>query len=245
MHRPKRLQVVEILQPIDCSAHKGGQQMIDLIRVAVIDDHPLFRKGVVSFLNGAGEIEVVGEGATAADALRIAREQAPNVVLLDVRMPGGGIAAAADLIRADPDIRVVMLTASEDERHVASALRVGVHGYLLKGSSGREIVEAVRTSAGGESYVAPNLAARLLSKKSSGSEAISDRSSRKLTFRETEVFALAAQGMSNKEIARAFKTTERTVKRQMTNIMQKLNVRNRVQAAVKFLQPERQKGAAN
>lgn len=219
--------------------------MIDVIRVAVIDDHPLFRKGVVNFLNSAGEIEVVGEGATAADALRIAREQAPNVVLLDVRMPGGGIAAAADLIRAYPDIRVVMLTALDDERHAASALKVGVHGYILKGCSGREIAEAVRTIAQGECYVAPNLAARLLSKRSDGSDAISDRSSRSLTFREAEVFALVAQGMSNKEIARAFKTTERTIKRHMTHIMQKLNVRNRVEAAQKFLQPERQKGAAS
>jgi two-component system, NarL family, nitrate/nitrite response regulator NarL len=207
--------------------------MIGSIRVAVVDDHPLFRAGVVNLLTGAGNLDVVGEGATASDALRIAQQYAPDVMLLDIGMTGGGIEAAAELAAAHPDIRVIMLTASEDEQHVASALKAGARGYILKGSSGHEIVEAVRAIAVGESYVAPNLAARLLSKKNAGIDAISDCGSR-LTSREAEVFALVARGMSNKEIARAFKTTERTIKHHMTNIMQKLNVRNRVQAALKF-----------
>jgi DNA-binding NarL/FixJ family response regulator len=207
--------------------------MIGSIRVAVVDDHPLFRAGLVNLLTNAGNLDVVGEGASASDALRIAQQYAPDVMLLDICMTGGGIEAAAELTDTHPDIRLIMLTASEDEQHVASALKAGARGYILKGSSGHEIVEAVRAIAGGESYVAPNLAARLLSKKSIGTDAISDCNSR-LTSRETEVFALVARGMSNKEIARNFKTTERTIKHHMTNIMQKLNVRNRVQAALKF-----------
>jgi two-component system, NarL family, nitrate/nitrite response regulator NarL len=204
--------------------------MIDLIRVAVIDDHPLFREGVVNMLKNAGEFDVVGAGAGASDALKIAREKTPNVVLLDVNIAGGGIEAASELIRVQPTIRVIMLTASEDEQHVASALKAGVSGYLLKGSSGQEVVEAVRSIARGESYIAPNLAARLLSRKNERvAEAEYD-----LTSREKEVFASLARGMSNKEIARTFNCTERTVKHHMTNIMQKLNVRNRVQAALKF-----------
>ncbi len=203
--------------------------MIDLIRVAVIDDHPLFREGVVNMLKSA-EFDVVGTGAGASDALKIAREKAPSVILLDVNIAGGGIEAASELNRAHPAIRVIMLTASEDEQHVVLALKAGVSGYLLKGSSGQEVVEAVRSIARGESYIAPNLAARLLSRKSERvAVAESD-----LTSREKEVFASLARGMSNKEIARTFNCTERTVKHHMTNIMQKLNVRNRVQAALKF-----------
>jgi two-component system, NarL family, nitrate/nitrite response regulator NarL len=208
--------------------------MSQLVRVAVVDDHPLFRDGVVKMLMSMGDIEVVGEGATAADALKIAQESTPDVMLLDLQIAGGGLEAASKLALAHPNMRIVMLTASEDEQHVASALRAGARGYILKGSSGREVVEAVRAIAGGESYVAPNLAARLLSKKSNGIEAVADYNPHNLTSREGETFALVARGMSNKEIARAFNCTERTVKHHMTNIMQKLNVRNRVQAALKF-----------
>jgi two-component system nitrate/nitrite response regulator NarL len=215
--------------------------MLSLIRVAVIDAQPLFRDGVVNLLKSAGEIDVVGEGASASDALRIAREQHPNVILLDVTIAGGGIETAAELVRAHPDIRVIMLTASEVEQHVASALKAGVRGYILKRSSGQEVIEAVRSIARGESYVAPNLAARLLSKKSDRIEVAAGHD---LTTCERKVFAFVARGMSNKEIARSFDCTERTVKHHMTNIMQKLNVRNRVQVALKF-QPERYEGAAN
>jgi DNA-binding NarL/FixJ family response regulator len=216
--------------------------MIDLIRVAIIDDHPLFREGVVNMLTSVGGIEVVAEGATAADALKIAQEHAPHLMLLDIGIAGGGIEAASNLARAHPNMQIVMLTASEDEQHVASALRAGARGYLLKGSSGHELVEAVRTIAKGDSYVAPNLAARLLSKKISQIETVADYNSHDLTSREAEIFALVAQGMSNKEIARAFKSTERTVKHHMTNIMQKLKVRNRVEAALKY-QPGLHKNA--
>jgi two-component system nitrate/nitrite response regulator NarL len=216
--------------------------MSDSLRIAVIDDHPMFRDGVVNMLMRADDIEVVGEGATAADALRIAREHSPDVVLLDVRIAGGGIEAASNLAHAHPDMRIVMLTASEDEQHVASALQAGARGYILKSSSGEEVVQAVRAIAGGESYVAPNLAARLLSKKSSRIDAVADYNPHDLTSREEETFALLAQGKSNKEIARAFSCTERTIKHHMTNIMQKLNVRNRVEAALKF-QPGRNKSA--
>jgi DNA-binding NarL/FixJ family response regulator len=218
--------------------------MSNLLRVAVVDGHPLFREGAVNMLMRMGGIEVVGEGATAADALKIAQERAPDVMLLDVQITGGGIEAASNLARSHPNLRIVMLTASEDEQHVRSALQVGAQGYLLKGSSGHEVVEAVRTIAGGHRYVAPTLAARLLSKKNNGIEAVADDNPYNLTSREREIFALIARGMSNKEIARAFRCTETTVKHHVTNIIQKLNVRNRIQAALKF-QAERNKNAAN
>jgi len=212
--------------------------MTGLIRVAIIDDHPLFREGVVNALVGVKGIEVVGEGATAADALRIAQEHSPDVVLLDVMIAGGGIEATSNVVRAHPNVHIIMLTASDDEQHVASALKAGARGYLLKGSGGEEIVQAVRAIAAGDSYVAPNLAARLLCKKADKIEVTAADNHHNLTPREAEVLALLARGLSNKEIARAFSCTERTVKHHMTGIMQKLNVRNRVQAVLKY-QPTR------
>jgi two-component system, NarL family, nitrate/nitrite response regulator NarL len=223
---------------------QGECEMIDLIRVAVIDDHPLFREGVVNILTSVGGIEVVAEGATADDAFKIALEHTPHLMLLDVGIAGGGIEAASKLARAHPNMRIVMLTASEDEQHVTSALKAGARGYILKGSSGHELVQAVRAVAKGDSYVAPNLAARLLAKKTNRIEAVVDYNHPDLTSREAEVFALVAQGMSNKEIAKNFKSTERTIKHHMTNIMQKLKVRNRVEAALKF-QPGRHKDAGD
>jgi two-component system nitrate/nitrite response regulator NarL len=207
---------------------------MNLVRVAIIDDHPLFREGVANMLASVDGIEVVGEGATAADALKIAAELAPDVMLLDIGLAGGGIEAAASIARACPNLRTLMLTASEDEQDVAAALQAGARGYILKGSSGHEVVEAVRAIAEGDSYVAPNLAARLLTQRSKRMEAVVDENPHDLTSREGEIFAFVAQGMSNKEIARSFNCTERTIKHHVTNIMQKLNVRNRVQAALKF-----------
>jgi two-component system, NarL family, nitrate/nitrite response regulator NarL len=218
--------------------------MIGLIRVAVIDDHPLFREGVVNMLTSVDDIEVVGQGSTAAEALKIAQEFAPNVMLLDIALPGGGVEAAGSIARACPNVRIIMLTASEDEQDVASALQAGARGYILKGSSGREVVETLRAIVEGNSYVAPNLAARLLMKQTKRIEAVVDQNPHDLTSREEEIFALVAQGMSNKEVARSFKCTERTVKHHMTNIMQKLNVRNRVQAVMKFSHARSKSSAA-
>jgi DNA-binding NarL/FixJ family response regulator len=204
------------------------------IRIAVIDDHPMFREGTVRVLTAADGIEVVGEGATATDAVAIARERIPDVMLLDLHLPGGGLNAVSSIARACPKVRIVALTASEDEQDVTSALEAGMRGYILKGSTGHEVVETVRAIFRGESYVAPNLAARLLIKAGKRIEAIVVDDQRDLSPREEEVFALVAQGRSNKEVARSLKCTERTVKHHMTNIMQKLNVRNRVEAVMKF-----------
>lgn len=215
-------------KPMDAAETPGR------IRIAVIDDHPLFRESVIETLAGAGPFEIVGEGATAGDAIRVAREIAPDVMLLDLRMPGGGVQAAASIAGACPAVRIIMFTASESEHDVIAALRAGAQGYILKNSSGLELVETVRDIARGNSYVAPNLAARLLINQGKAIETAVVDSTRSLTPYEEKIFALVSRGMSNKEIARQLNCTERTIKHHMTNIMRKLNVRNRVEAALKF-----------
>ena len=205
--------------------------MTDVIRVAIVDDHPMFREGVVHVLKSVDGIEIVAEGSTAEEAVAIAQERAPNVMLLEVAIAGGGIAAAQSVARVSPNTRIIMLTVSEDQEHVASALRAGARGYILKESSGSDLISVVQTIASGDSYVAPNLAARLLTRKKerTGADGYLDH----LTADEAKVVAFLRRGMSNKEIAKASNWTERKVKHRLTNIMQKLNVRNRVEVVLK------------
>jgi len=204
------------------------------IRIAVVDDHPIYREGVVQTLANADGIEVVAEGATAADALKAAQDLLPDVMLLDVALPGGGIEAAGSIARLCPNVRAIMLTASENESDVVSALQAGARGYILKGSSGFEVVETVRAVFRGESYVAPILGARLLTQIGKRTDTVARRDMCDLTSREGEIIALVSRGASNKEVARSLKCTERTIKHHMTNIMRKSNVRNRVEAALMF-----------
>jgi DNA-binding NarL/FixJ family response regulator len=208
--------------------------MSGAIRIAVIDDHPMFREGAVQTLTGTEGMEVVGEGATAADAIKVAEELRPDVMLLDISLPGGGVEAAANIARLCPSVRAVMLTASENEMDVASALQAGARGYILKGSSGAEVVETVRAIYKGESYVAPSLAARLLIQMGKRNEVVASKPASDLTAREDEILALVSSGMTNKEIANRLRLTERTVKHHMTSIMRKSNVRNRVEAMLMF-----------
>jgi two-component system nitrate/nitrite response regulator NarL len=208
--------------------------MSGAIRIAVIDDHPMFREGAVQTLTCTEGIEVVGEGATAADALKVAEELRPDVMLLDISLPGGGVEAAANIARACPSVRAIMLTASESELDVASALQAGARGYILKGSSAAEVVETVRAIFKGESYVAPSLAARLLIQMGKRNEVVTSKPVSDLTAREDEILALVSSGMTNKEIANRLRLTERTVKHHMTSIMRKSNVRNRVEAMLMF-----------
>src|SRR5262245_12694317 len=207
--------------------------MSDRIRVAVIDDHPLFREGVAHTIRSSKSLEVVAEGACADDAIRIVKDQLPDIVLLDVSMPGGGIEAARTISRVCPVVKTIMLTVSESEEHVAQALAAGAQGYVLKGTSRPELINTMRAVSRGESYVAPGLAARLLTiAKRPPTTAAQDLP--ELTKREEGILDHVARGMTNKEIAKILNISEKTVKHNMTNIMQKLHVRNRVEAVLAF-----------
>ena len=203
------------------------------IRLVVVDDHPLYRDGVVRTLDEHEGLKVVGQGGSADEAVSLCVAHKPDVALLDVSMRGGGIAAAGQVLDAVPDTKVMMLTVSEQDSDVINALEQGVKAYVLKGVEGAELVSIIQRVASGESYVAPSLAAGLLvsmklSMKRNGDMARSPL----LTEREEGILRLVSLGCSNKEIGRHLDLQEKTVKHYMTGILQKLNVRNRVEAAV-------------
>lgn len=205
----------------------------DRIRLAIVDDHPLFREGVVASLANVAAIEIVGQGADAEQAIQISQDLLPDVLLLDISLPGGGIEATREIARLCPYIKVIMLTASENEQHVSSALEAGARGYILKGIGAADLVRTIQAIYQGESYVTPQLAARLLSMmKKPVQSAAADDELPALTKREEQILDGVAEGKTNKEIARQLNISEKTVKHYMTNIMHKLQVRNRVEAAL-------------
>lgn len=208
--------------------------MSDFIRTALIDDHPLFRDGVRQTLSHAGDIKVVAEGTCADDAIHIAQSMSPDVMLLDINMPGSGIAATTSITEAHPDIKIALLTVSENESDVAAAMASGARGYILKGISGSELVQIIRAIHGGQSYVAPALAAVMLRKlRQVEPPPFEAAAGEQLTAREDQILCQVAQGLTNKEIARNLSISEKTVKHYMTLIMQKLQVRNRVEAVLR------------
>ncbi|EJL50661.1 response regulator containing a CheY-like receiver domain and an HTH DNA-binding domain [Rhizobium sp. CF122] len=205
--------------------------MTTAIRVAVIDDHPLFREGVTRSLSEIDGFQIVAEGSTKDDAINVAENLQPDVLLMDISMPGGGLNAIAPILETVPLQKIVMLTVSESSDDVTAALNSGAKGYVLKGVGSRALAEIIRSVAAGESYVAPALSARLLSSRSSPAPR---RSSAivGLTPREQQVLQLVASGLSNKHVARKLDLHEKTIKHHMTQIMAKLGVANRTEAAM-------------
>ena len=208
--------------------------MSEKIRIAIVDDHPLLREGVVHVLRNDPAFEVVAEGESADDAIAIAESELPDIILLDVSMPGGGIEAAGAIARSCPIIKIIMLTVSEAEEHVSSALKAGARGYILKGVGGSDLIQTIQKIHQGEAYVSPTLAARLLSdlRRGTTSENAQRDVLADLSHREEQILSQVSQGLSNGEIGKKLNISEKTVKHYMTNILQKLQVRNRVEAAL-------------
>jgi DNA-binding NarL/FixJ family response regulator len=201
--------------------------MINPIRAAVVDDHPMFREGVAKLLARTPGIEIVAIGSAAADAVRIAREFAPDVLLMEIKMPDDGAAAVSTVAHEHPGVRIMVLTVSDNDADVSAMLQLGVHGYLLKGCTGQEIIRSVQRIHAGELCMTPDLAPRLLTEANrSGGARAADLSSR-----EEIILAQVSKGLTNKEIAKALNLREKTVKHYMTHIMQKLGVGNRYEAA--------------
>ena len=176
--------------------------MTSTVSVAVVDDHPLFREGVVRSLSETGRYKIVAEGSSRDDAIRIAGEQRPQILLIDLSMPGEGLKAIEPILRMSPDSRIVVLTVSEASEDVAAALNHGAKGYVLKGIGSRALAEVLSAVTAGETYVTPSLSARLLSNLSSAPQSpITTDPLRSLSDREFEVISLVATGLSNKQIA--------------------------------------------
>ena len=194
--------------------------MTSTIRLAVIDDHPLFREGVARTLSEIGGFQVIGEGSTKDDALRIAAEKRPDIMLMDISMPGGGLNAIAPILQQNPQQRIVMLTVSEARDDVISALQSGAKGYVLKGVGSRALADILRTVAAGENYVSPALSARLLSNlsaltaKSPETDLVGE-----LSERERAILELVAAGLSNKRVGLKLDLHEKTVKHHLTRIL--------------------------
>ncbi len=200
------------------------------LRVVIADDHPIYREGVARSLSEDAGIQVVGQGQDADQAVELARRQQPDLILLDISMPGGGgISALARIMAMEDPPRVAMLTASEADDDVMQALKAGAQGYILKGVGARELISLVKDIGGGGSYVSPSLAARILNamRAPKSTNPLED-----LSKREEDILRLVAEGKSNKEVGLTLDLQEKTVKHYMTTILQKLHVRNRTEAAL-------------
>jgi DNA-binding NarL/FixJ family response regulator len=207
----------------------------DPIRVLIADDQALIRDGLTVLLDAQPGIEVVGEAEDGADAVARTALLRPDVVLMDVRMPGlDGIHATRQLLAGAGSPRVLMLTTFDEDEYVHAALRAGASGFLLKSSSAVALAEAVRAVAAGDAALAPSVTARLLADLSRHRPPPRSESGRlrRLTDRETEVLALVAQGLSNAEIAAELVVAEQTVKTHVSRVLAKLALRDRTQAAV-------------
>jgi DNA-binding NarL/FixJ family response regulator len=207
-----------------------------VIRVLVVDDHALVRGGFRSILEGQPDIEVVGEAEDGAQAIELARQHDPDVVLRDIRMPRlDGIAATRELLAEASDrLRVLVLTTFDHDEYVYEALRAGASGFLLKSAPPRELAGAIRTVAAGDALLAPDITRRLIHDyiQRPRPSASAPPGFDTLTPRETEVLTLIARGRSNREIAAELYLSEPTVKTHVTRVFAKLGARDRVQAVV-------------
>jgi DNA-binding NarL/FixJ family response regulator len=209
----------------------GGRNLVlmepAVIRVLVVDDHGLHRDGTRQILEQHPDLEVVGDVASGETALALVRQLHPDVVLMDIRLPGmNGIEASRRIRKDHPDVRVLMVTAHDDEEYVRGALDAGAAGYLSKTAPGRKLVEAVRAVAAGTTVLEPAMMTRLLS------EPGSRRAANGLTDRELAVLKLLAEGLHNKQVAKRLGISMRTVERHCDNIYDKLGVGSRTEAVV-------------
>jgi len=204
------------------------------IRILVADDHALFRGGLGALFLSIPDTEVVGEASTGEEAVALAADLQPNVVLMDVQMPGtNGIEATRAIVRENPHVGVIVVTMFEDDDSVFAAMRAGAKGYVLKGADQDEILKVIRAVAAGEAHFGPEIARRLMNFFSAPKPASPVQAFPELTAREREVLDLIAAGRNNREIAGELYLSPKTVRNHISNIFTKLQVADRAQAIVR------------
>ena len=214
------------------AGHSEGHNP-DLLRVMLVDDHDLFRTGLRNLLEEQG-VHIVAEAADGNVALQLVRELAPDVVVMDLNMPGmNGIEATREITRLAPLTRVLVLTISDQDEDVMDAILAGACGYLMKDSSIQDLMQGIRAASVGESLISPHIATKVLQRIRAASVDVGGNVSRpELSDRETEVLRLIANGKDNSEIAQELHISPKTVKNHISNILMKLQIENRIQAAV-------------
>lgn len=207
---------------------------MELLRVLIADDHPLFRHGIRALLGATPDVEVVGEANTGEEAISLATSLQPDVILMDIQMPGtNGIDATRRILHESPHIRILMVTMFEEDASVFTAMRAGARGYVLKDTEKTELLRAIRAVGGGEAIFSPAVAIRLLDFFSAPKPPLPPQAFPELTEREREILDLLAQGHKNHEIASRLVLSPHTVRNYVSNIFSKLQVADRAHAIIR------------
>jgi DNA-binding NarL/FixJ family response regulator len=200
-------------------------------RVLLVDDHEIVRLGLMTLINDQPDMEVVGEAGTAEEAVRAVERTRPQVVLMDIRLPGGGIEATRHIVSQFPETKVVMVTSFADDELLVRAIRAGAVGYVLKQVGNEELLRAIRAAAEGEALLDPSTTARLLSKVRLAERKADEDAFRDLSPREMDVLVQVAKGKTNAEIGEVLNLSEKTVRNYVSTILEKLQLSNRVELA--------------
>ena len=207
---------------------------MDSLRILIADDHPLFRKGMRTLLTATADTEVIGEATTGQEVIELAATLQPDVILMDLQMPGvNGIEATRQILQTSPHIRILVITLFEDDASVFSALRAGARGYVLKDAREEEMLRAIRSVGSGEAIFSPTIATRLMDFFSAPQTAVPKEIFPTLTEREREILQWIARGSSNSEIARELALSVKTVNNYVSNIFSKLQVADSAQAIIR------------
>jgi len=206
----------------------------ETLRVLIADDHPIFRDGIRALLASVPDFEVTGEAATGEEAIAAAAASQPDVVLMDLQMPGiGGVEATRQILFASPHIRVLIVTMFEDDYSVFTAMRAGARGYIIKGANSSDMLRAIRAVGSGEAIFSPAIAVRLMNFFAAPRPTILAQTFPELSIREREILDLIAQGASNADIASKLVLSPKTVRNHVSNIFSKLQVADRAQAIIR------------